>query len=167
VPAPDSGKIYKPGDSGPAGGIVFYDKGVFSHGWRYLEAAPTETEFTASWGLNGKEINGTVTAIGGGKRNTQIINEQLRQTGETGKAAQLCEAINFDGVTGWYLPSKDELDLLYKNLKVKGIGGFTNNRYASSSNDGRNIIWVQSFNNGRQYSLEKNTSYSVRAIRAF
>ena len=31
---------YAIGDSGPAGGIIFYDKGDYSYGWRYLEAAP-------------------------------------------------------------------------------------------------------------------------------
>lgn len=30
------------GDIGPAGGYVFYDKGSYSDGWRYLEAAPAD-----------------------------------------------------------------------------------------------------------------------------
>ncbi|MDA3949343.1 MAG: caspase family protein, partial [Spirochaeta sp.] len=33
---------YQTGDRGPAGGIVFYDKGRESDGWRYLEAAPED-----------------------------------------------------------------------------------------------------------------------------
>lgn len=38
---------YKIGSDGPAGGIVFYDKGSVSDGWRYLEAAPSD--FAYSW----------------------------------------------------------------------------------------------------------------------
>jgi hypothetical protein len=33
---------------GPAGGFVFYDKGGYSDGWRYLECAP-ENAGTAAW----------------------------------------------------------------------------------------------------------------------
>lgn len=34
------GKAYKIGDRGPAGGWIFNDKGYYSDGWRYFEAAP-------------------------------------------------------------------------------------------------------------------------------
>jgi len=42
-------RSYKVGDAGPAGGIVFYDKGDNSDGWQYLEAAPSDFEFEANW----------------------------------------------------------------------------------------------------------------------
>ena len=34
---------------GLAGGMIFYDKGVVSDGWKYLEAAPVNSEFEADW----------------------------------------------------------------------------------------------------------------------
>ena len=33
---------YQVGDIGPAGGCVFYDKGEYSDGWRYLEVSPAD-----------------------------------------------------------------------------------------------------------------------------
>jgi len=163
----DSGKIYKVGDFGPAGGYVFYDKGIFSNGWRYLEAAPAETEFPAQWGAYGKDVAGTSTSLGSGKRNTEIIVERLQLLGESGRAAQVCASLNFDRYKDWFLPSKDELDLMYKNLKQKGLGGFGSSWYWSSSQTNNRGAWVQRFSDGVQSYDAKNVTYSVRAVRAF
>jgi hypothetical protein len=162
--------VPKLGSPGPAGGIVFYDKGNYSNGWRYLEAAPTRNEFTAGWGTSGENVNGTGTAIGTGKRNTEIIVERLKALGENGKAAQMCANLNFGGYKDWFLPSKDELDLMYKNLKQKGLGGFSGDYYWSSSYyDGsyNHHSWSQRFNDGMQDGRNKSTENKVRAVRAF
>ena len=165
--APVDSGTYKIGDTGPAGGFVFYDKGVFSGGWRYLEAAPAETEFIAQWGASKKGVAGTVTTIGSGKRNTQLIVDRLKQLRESGRAAQLCASLNFDGFSDWFLPSKDELDLMYKNLKQKDLGGFGDRWYWSSSHYYSNYAWLQFFSGGNQLGTGKNFTYSVRAVRAF
>jgi len=157
---------YAIGDTGPAGGIIFYNKGSFSGGWQYLEAAPVEIEFSAKWGAYNKDVN-TQTATGSGKKNTQLIAEQLNKDKESGMAAGHCVEIDFEGFKDWFIPSKDELDLLYKNLKLKKLGGFGNGKYLSSSQRGRGFVWVQNFSSGRQEDSPKNEAYAVRVIRSF
>jgi TolB-like protein len=162
------------GEIGPAGGLVFYDKGNNSDGWRFLEAAPAETEFSAQWGAKGQDIAGTGTAVGSGKRNTQLIVEYLNRRGESGRAAQLCTSISFDGFTDWFLPSRDELNLMYQNLKKKGLGNFHTSDtsyaswYLSSSQIDSNRAWPQSFVSGDQDGTNnKDSPWAVRAIRSF
>ncbi|MCL2211284.1 MAG: hypothetical protein FWB95_05125 [Treponema sp.] len=166
---PDPPGVYKIGGKGPAGGIIFYDKGFLADGWRYLEAAPVDFPNAVQWGAYQQSVTGTSTAIGSGKKNTELIVNRLNQLGESGRAAQLCASLDFDGVKDWFLPSKDELYLMYKNLKAKGLGGFSNNGYWSSSKDDDYGALLQLFSNGAQYDSNKgfNYSYSVRAIRAF
>ncbi|MDR1248571.1 MAG: DUF1566 domain-containing protein [Treponema sp.] len=152
------------GDTGPGGGLVFYDKGGYSDGWRFLEAAPASAEFTVAWGLYEIAVSGTNTGIGTGKRNTEII------AGRGGAAAQRCAALNTGGCRDWFLPGKDELNLMYQNLKRKGLGEFSDSLYWywSSSEYDNNNAWIQRFSDGRQgnYGV-KNLPYSVRAVRAF
>ena len=165
-------KTYKVGDTGPAGGIVFYDRGFIADGWRYLEAAPVGTDFNAEWGAYGQNIAGTDTSVGSGKRNTQIINERLKALGEKYRAAQICASMDINGYKDWFLPSQDELDLMYKNLKQKGLGGFNNSYYRSSSQTDNYNAWLQYFSDGSKYAgaidiYTKGASNSVRAVRAF
>jgi len=177
--------IYKIGDFGPAGGLIFYDKGIFSGGWRYLEVAPAETEFSMiPWGgvlavdelkglvLSELDVWGTSNGIGFGKRNTQLIVDRLEQLEIKieRSAAQLCVNLNFDGYNDWFLPSIDELKLMYSNLKQNGLGNFESTRYASSSPLGIGYVQTVNFRDGEHYywdAFAVSDFFSVRAIRAF
>ena len=160
---------YLVGNPGPAGGFVFYDKGDSSDGWRYLEAAPAKTEFEkAQWGAYRQNVAGIETAIGTGKRNTELIVAYLNSRGETGRAAQLCADLSVNGFSDWFLLSRGELELMYLNLKKNNIGEFTNNWYWSSSQSYTSYAWGQSFADGFRHNYLNNAyEFSVRAVRAF
>jgi hypothetical protein len=170
---------YAIGETGPAGGIVFYDKGDNSGGWQYMEAAPASTEGkNIQWAANSGSVRGTSTEIGTGKQNTQAIMNFALQTGENMAAARFCDRLQYGGYDDWFLPSKAELGIMYLNLKMEGIGGFREGSYWSSSESGdRNGAWAQNFSDGHQYSDgydgygdnsgAKNRTKSVRAVRAF
>ncbi|WP_461255294.1 Lcl domain-containing protein [Treponema sp. R80B11-R83G3] len=158
---------YKIGARGPGGGIVFYDKGTFSDGWQYLEAAPAETEFSAQWRSKWDYTDWGYLKdeIGFGKKNTEYIVQNIN---DSQAAAQLCAKMNFNGFKDWFLPSVKELDLIYKNLKEKGLGSFSDKWYWSLSVDDKGYrMQYLRFNDGRQSSSEVTNSLSVRAIRAF
>lgn len=70
-------------------------------------------------------------------------------------------------VTEWFLPSKDELNEMYVNLHVEGVGGFTDYYYWSSSENSSDDAWGQFFTNGDQYYDDKNDAVYVRPVRAF
>ena len=208
---------YAVGDIGPAGGYIFYDKGSFSDGWRYLEAAPSDVRvvnnvptvdssisgyskaptgytfgyFKPSNSANNLYVNRkttynssncTGTSIGTGKSNTQLlVNTMGKETyasyagsDKTGNyAARLCNNLSYtvNEVTydDWFLPSKDELNLIYVNLCKKGLGNFADGSYWSSSES--NIVaegaWDQRFYNGSQTDDGRYLNLRVRPVRAF
>ena len=71
----------------------------------------------------------------------------------------------------WFLPSKDELNELYKNKDA--VGGFANHYssipaiYWSSSERDTDRIWFQDFTDGGQFYINKFFFRRVRAVRAF
>jgi len=164
-------------DIGPAGGYIFYDKGSYSDGWRYLEAAPAGNEWRAKvWGGYGTEVGGTGTAVGTGASNTEKIVAKFGNAEPYERnidyAAKLCAdlVVTKDGVVydDWFLPSKDELNLMYQNLKKNNLGGFSVDYYWSSSEYNAYIAWAQHFGNGPQYNYNRSyLAYRVRPVRAF
>jgi hypothetical protein len=169
-------RTYRIGDTGPAGGIIFYDKGNNSGGWRYLEAAPLELEFQAPWCVRSGMVDNTRSDIGSGKQNTQLIAEKLRQAGgEWDSAAMRIIELDYNGFSDWFLPSSGELDQMYGILKRRNLGDFADNWYWSSTEyrQGQDLGWgvfVQNFTNSDvAVALNVNGSRSrvinVRPIR--
>ena len=112
------------GQEGPAGGIVFYDKGDYIDGWRYLEAADPSTiaqgepwkNTTTAWSNVNSTLVGTSTDVGSGQANTNLI---LNQGGHTASAAKIASehwSYTDESYDDWFLPSLDELNLIFSVL---------------------------------------------------
>jgi len=159
------------GDVGPAGGFIFYENpNHVVDGWRYLEAAPYDQSAGAKWGCFRRAIDGARgIAVGTGKQNTVDMTTACT---EPGTASDLCANLSVNGVRGWFLPSRDELALMYRNLKVAGIGDFRdagiadNFTYWTSSQQTADMAAHIDFADlGRQHGDDKDFPRRVRAIR--
>jgi uncharacterized protein len=163
---------YEIGDTGPAGGFIFYDNPNYAaDGWRYLEAAPFDQSAGAKWGCFRRLTAGARgTAVGIGKQNTA---EMMAGCVEPGSAAELCTNLSINGVRGWFLPSRDELALMYRNLKAKGLGDFQDGGvadnftyWASSQQTADMAVHIDFADLGRQHGDDKDFPRRVRAVRA-
>ncbi len=151
---------YAIGDIGPAGGKVFYDKGSFSDGWRYLEAWTTDESGYYQWKTSRTTTGGTSTVIGTGAANTSAM------AGIAHPAAERARNTTYGGYDDWFLPSKDELNQMYIQLSI--IGGFVGVYYWSSSEDDSDSAWDQDFSYGiRSADWKDNDFNRVRLVRAF
>jgi len=156
---------YTVGTQGPAGGYIFYDKGSYSNGWRYLEAYPTTVY--GPWGCQGVSIGGTSSAVGTGEANTALI---LASCAIAGTVAKLCDDFAVNGFTDWFLPSSGEMDLIHDVLFVNGIGNipdafhWTSSQYATQG-----AIYAVLYDNdfGNTDIQSKSISLTAIPVRGF
>ena len=147
------------GDIGPGGGKVFYDAGSVQPWGRYMEMGPefTRTEWCDVWDLF---VAGTKELIGSGKENTDKI---VAACGAG--AANTVSDYDGGGKTDWFLPSRDELNEVYKQRA--SVGGFETDKYWSSSQYVAYAAWGQYFTNGYQSGSATPYANGVRPVRAF
>jgi hypothetical protein len=144
-----------------AGGIVF---DLDSSGMHGLVCAPSD-QGAYEWGCYGTDIPNISTAVGTGATNTASI---VAGCSTRPIAASVCADLVLNGYSDWYLPSRDELQLMYNRLRTQGLGGFANAWYWSSSQNSPFNAWVMNFHDGNVYHYNnKNNYYQVRAVRAF
>ncbi|MEO7802012.1 MAG: DUF1566 domain-containing protein [Ginsengibacter sp.] len=143
------------------GGIVVWLDATGQHG---IVAAQQGLNFSAEWGCKGTHVPGTLAEIGSGQANTNAI---LKTCSNTTKAAKFCDTLTLNGFKDWYLPSKDELSLLYEHRAA--IGFSNTERWSSTEGDNFNSAWAQPFDptNGAPLQLDKSTVHGVRPVRSF
>lgn len=169
-------KKYQVGDFAQ-GGIVFWVDETGQHG---LVAAKVDQDGGSGiqW-YNGSNTDTEAHGDGvyGGEMNTMLIIAN-QGSNSNDYAAGVCAnyTVTESGVTygDWYLPSKEELNLMYQNKATinatavaNGGSDFASADYWSSTEDDDNHAWAQYFVFGTQYYLNKDNTYRVRAVRAF
>ncbi len=153
------------------GGIIFYIDQTGEHG---LIAAAADQPNEAIYGCLG---NTTPIAdnseIGSGEMNTQAI---VNYCTEEGIAARICYDLSLNGYSDWFLPSINELEMLYLNKSA--VGGFDTPAGYISSTESRPLplyyrSWVyifgnpQGFDYTRKVVSQKDNTWKIRAIRKF
>ncbi len=176
----NSSTTYSVGDFAQ-GGVVFYVDETGQHG---LVCAKTDQDggsgiswYAGTYGNTQAKGDGPFA----GEANTSIIIAAQVAIGDDGStyAARICNELQITegGKTygDWYLPSKEELKLMYRNKAVidatagaNGGSGFASHYYYWSSTEFDDYAaWELSFNVGYPSTSYKVTPERVRAVRAF
>jgi hypothetical protein len=180
---------YRPGDVGPGGGKIFYraDDGFqvladttstyTEYTAYYLEAAPDDEGYL-TWGPPGQGGGGGLpndvatagygNGIGAGRKNTAVILKPGRVPDSP--AALACQNAAHGSRADWFLPSRNEIDELFKNRAVvdnlKTAAPATNFWYWTSNQFDDEFVYAKNFSTGSNNTFQ-NATRNVRAIRAF
>ena len=173
---------YTIGSVGPAGGYIFYINPLYDpesadNNWKYLEAAPSDQHAGIDWWDDyGTLMGASGTAVGTGLSNTNTVIG----SSTPGNTSSIAIAYNYslNGYTDWFLPSINELNLMYDNLHspdaktAEGVGvtyGFSSVGYWSSTEESSSTAQRRSFGTTSS-ALDPRTKdkfYRVRAARRF
>lgn len=183
---------YIVGDTGLGGGTIFYvDATGFTVSGSacatqciYLEWAPANwndpsnpsaTDPTLALTSDADHsVNASGTAgvtLGTGFQNTRDLITAYPKNAYAGDISGAAYRANLyagsDSSAGqWFVPSQNELNLMYQS-SIRADGGFQGGRYWSSSFCCGTVAWWQSLGDGTQSGNFNRAGYKVRPIRAF
>lgn len=156
--------VYKVGDTGPGGGIVFITPLTIGNSTgKYFEVCPYTDEVLTVWCNNyDTTSNATGVEVGLGASNTATAIWFC-----VSGAIQIAADYANNGKTDWFLPSKDELAHMYTNRG--SLDCYTTNAYWSSSEYDAHYAWAQGFSwdVSFQYYTSKDNTFYVRPVRSF
>jgi hypothetical protein len=157
------------GETGPGGGKVFYvPGGTFTStgsdcgaSCKYLEAVTTcdVGTWTSKSGTVGVSARGT--ALGTGFSNTKAVVNY----GATSGANHRAWVYENNSFTDWFLPSQDELTILW-NARSTLAYCAAGNSLSSTEND-ETTVMGGAYDSGITINITKNAGSAFRIIRAF
>jgi hypothetical protein len=173
-PVISASNIFEIGDFAH-GGVVFWVDDTGEHG---LVCAKNDQSivrwYAGTYLITMARGNGPLS----GEMNTAIIIAS--QGGGDGYiyAARTCAELQQTEASktygDWYLPSRQELLLMYNNKAIinatanaNGGWGLTSEKYFSSTEFSSNSAWYVDFSNGAEGTDSKSQSFRVRAVRRF
>lgn len=155
------------------GGVIFHlwkDNAGVEHG---LIVALTDQSISQAWSnVTSAAIGTSAQSLWDGLSNSNSI---VGQAGHTSSAAKLCLDLVSGGQSDWYLPSIQELNMLWNNYytvtralsQISGTTQLSNSGYWSSTENGSNLACAFYFYYGGTSSYNKGATGYVRAVRAF
>lgn len=155
------------------GGVIFHlwkDNAGVEHG---LIVALTDQSTSQAWSnVTSAEIGTSAQSSWDGLSNSNSI---VGQAGHTSSAAKLCLDLVSGGQSDWYLPSIQELNMLWNNYytvtralsQISGATQLSKSEYWSSSEYSTSYAWSFGFYGGDPNYYNKYNTYCVRAVRAF
>lgn len=163
------------------GGIIAY---IDEEG-KKLIVSDMDNATDIQWGCRGQLLDIKDTGYGTGSTNTQailswhegwedpwftapsIVTGYCHEKNDGTVAARVCDELDLNGYGDWYLPSIDELDLIYENVYKNKQGGFELKEYWSSSEFSEGSAWIKSFlTRGDEYGYQKTFARGVRCVRS-
>jgi hypothetical protein len=155
------------------GGVIYQvwkDKNGKEHG---LIVALNNQSSSYTWSnVTTVLVGSSAQSIIDGVNNSDAI---ISQIGHSLSAAKLCLDLVSGGMSDWYLPAREELNMLWANrfivnkslTSITGASAIANSGYWSSTEFSNGSAWAVNFDDGKTEATTKGITLNVRAIRAF
>jgi hypothetical protein len=150
------------GDTGPAGGLIFYENGN-----EFMEVVVTNLP-AAEWGCKGTLLKiPTIHDMKYAKSNTEGIATECSAPGTAAKACLLFEV---NGFSEWYLPTRMDLAGIWKVHQKTPVSGFNPAAavYWSSTQLDKDFAYAFDFSSGKEvYNSVKSSLHPIIVVRKF
>lgn len=149
------------------GGIVFYTDGDYQG----MVVSIPDSNTLLQWGCLGVDIPTLENFNTGYSNSIDIHNAHIYSNCYGNFAVEHClnfQTQDYGGASDWFLPSKNELDILYQYYSQGNLSQLNGTTIWSSTQYDSQKAWSQTFNsNGTQLSENKDTFNSVVSIRTY
>jgi hypothetical protein len=138
----------------------------------YLEVAPISAQAVTAWASTGSpnNFNAEGTKIGTGLANSLAMVAARPNDSATQNAGKYALDLVSGGKDDWFLPSVDELSLLYVlNQRDHSVGVFADDYFFSSTNDcgcARQIRFGSEYHSA-YVTIDSSIRYLTRPVRSF